>query len=81
MPQTASPGVTFDITERKLVEEAARRSEQQLKLITVAVPFLISYIDFGQRYRFNNQVCRTELCETIRAKRGRPTASAAALTA
>jgi PAS domain S-box-containing protein len=44
-----------DITERKLAEEALRRREEQLRLITNALPILIAYIDAQQRYRFNNQ--------------------------
>ncbi|MBE9166880.1 PAS domain S-box protein [Pleurocapsales cyanobacterium LEGE 06147] len=44
-----------DITERKLAEEELRRREEQLRLITNALPILIAYIDAQQRYRFNNQ--------------------------
>ncbi len=44
-----------DITERKRAEEELRRREEQLRLITNALPILIAYIDVQQRYRFNNQ--------------------------
>jgi PAS domain S-box-containing protein len=44
-----------DITERKAAEAAIRRSEEQLRLITNALPILIAYIDAQQYYRFNNQ--------------------------
>jgi PAS domain S-box-containing protein len=44
-----------DITSRVLSKEAIRRSEEQLALISNAVPALISYIDRDCRYRFCNQ--------------------------
>lgn len=36
-------------------EAALRQSEEQLRLITNALPVLIAYVDNQQRYRFNNQ--------------------------
>lgn len=48
-------GITYDITARQQAEEAARRREDELRLITNAVPVLISYVDAQQRYRFNNK--------------------------
>ncbi|MEA5503858.1 PAS domain S-box protein [Halotia wernerae UHCC 0503] len=42
-------------TERKRTEEALRQREDELRLITDAVPVLISYVDTQQRYRFNNK--------------------------
>ncbi|HJX29189.1 MAG TPA: ATP-binding protein [Thermoanaerobaculia bacterium] len=48
-------GVTFDVTDRRLAEEALRRREEELRIITNGVPALISYIDAGQHYRFNNR--------------------------
>ena len=35
--------------------ETARRSEEQLRLVTDALPVLVSYVDAQQRYRFNNR--------------------------
>lgn len=57
-------GITHDITERKLTQEALRRSEQQLELIydTVSdVIFLLS-VEAEDRYRFvsvNNEFLQT----------------------
>jgi two-component system, OmpR family, sensor histidine kinase VicK len=44
-----------EIKDRMQAEKALRRSEEQLRLITNALPVLISYVDQNQRYRFNNQ--------------------------
>ena len=44
-----------DITERKKAEKAIRENEEQLRLLTNSLPVLISYVDSGQRYRFNNK--------------------------
>ncbi|NEO17053.1 MULTISPECIES: ATP-binding protein [unclassified Moorena] len=50
-----------EINDRLQAEEALRRSEEQLRLITNALPVLIAYIDKEQRYRFNNQAYKTWL--------------------
>ena len=47
-------GVNLDITERKESEERVRLSEYQLRVVTNAVPALISYVDRKERYRFVN---------------------------
>ena len=48
-------GVNLDVTSRKEAEERVRLSENQLRLVTNAVPALISYVDSSERYRFVNQ--------------------------
>ncbi|WP_375495901.1 PAS domain S-box protein [uncultured Nostoc sp.] len=48
-------GTQRDITERKQAEAALRQREDELRLITNAVPVKISYVDTEQRYRFNNK--------------------------
>ncbi len=48
-------GTQRDITEHKRAEVALRQREDQLRLITNAVPVQISYVDAEQRYRFNNK--------------------------
>ncbi len=47
-------GVNLDITDRKETEERVRLSEYQLRVVTNAVPALISYVDSKERYRFVN---------------------------
>ncbi|CAN5468628.1 hypothetical protein BH10ACI2_BH10ACI2_09050 [soil metagenome] len=48
-------GVNLDITTRRESEERIRLSENQLRLVTNAVPALIAYVDTSERYRFVNQ--------------------------
>ncbi|MEH2050801.1 PAS domain S-box protein [Nostoc sp.] len=48
-------GTQRDITERKQAEAALRQREDELRLITNAVPVNISYVDSKQHYRFNNK--------------------------
>ncbi len=52
-------GAFVDITARRRAEESRSRSEEQLRVITNAVPALISYIDFEYRYRLANDAYRT----------------------
>jgi PAS domain S-box-containing protein len=47
-------GIGTDITARKQAEQALRESERELRLITNAVPAVISYADAGERMRFCN---------------------------
>ncbi|MGV0029439.1 PAS domain-containing sensor histidine kinase, partial [Phormidesmis priestleyi] len=46
---------SLDLSDRKRTQEALRQREEQLRLITNAVPVFISYVDAEQRYRFNNK--------------------------
>lgn len=43
-----------DITERDAAEQAIRSSEERLRLLTDALPILISYVDHEHRYQYNN---------------------------
>lgn len=51
-------GTGIDVTERRRMEEELRHSEQQLRLVTDAVPMLIGYVDRDLRYRFVNATYR-----------------------
>jgi two-component system, OmpR family, sensor histidine kinase VicK len=44
-----------EINDRMQAESALRQSEEQLRLITNALPVLIAYVDRQQKYRFNNK--------------------------
>ncbi len=44
-----------EISERKIIEKLLRDSEEQYRLVTNALPVLISYIDQNLFYRFNNK--------------------------
>lgn len=47
--------VSYDLTDRNRAEAELKRSEDQLRLITDAIPGLISYIDRTFCYRFVNR--------------------------
>jgi diguanylate cyclase (GGDEF)-like protein/PAS domain S-box-containing protein len=47
-------GITQDITERKLVEQALREERQRLGLLADNVPAMIAYADADCRYRYAN---------------------------
>lgn len=59
-----------EINDRMQAEAALRRSEEQLRLITNALPVLIAYVDKEQRYRFNNQAYEDWLGQTPAAIHG-----------
>jgi PAS domain S-box-containing protein len=48
-------GAFLDVSDRKQIQEALRRREEELRLVTDRVPVLISFVDSQQRYRFNNR--------------------------
>lgn len=52
-------GTCLDITKRKQVEEKLRKQEEQLRLITDALPVFIAYSDTQQRYQFVNKTYET----------------------
>jgi PAS domain S-box-containing protein len=53
--QEVNRNLQQEINDRMQAEAALRRSEEQLSLITNALPVLIAYVDDRQIYRFNNQ--------------------------
>ncbi|MBE7385706.1 MAG: PAS domain S-box protein [Leptolyngbya sp. SIO1E4] len=60
-----------DVTEQRQSEAALRRSEEQLRLTTDALPALICYVDTQQRYRFNNQTYEDWFQIPVRELQGR----------
>jgi len=48
-------GSCFDIHDRKQIEAMLQQREAELRLVTNAVPALISFVDADQCYRFNNR--------------------------
>jgi PAS domain S-box-containing protein len=53
--QDVNSNLQQEINVRLQAEAALRQSEEQLRLITNALPVLIAYVDEQQQYRFNNQ--------------------------
>ncbi|HEY9627994.1 MAG TPA: ATP-binding protein [Coleofasciculaceae cyanobacterium] len=53
--QQVNRSLQQEIADRKQAEAALLQSEEQLRLITNAMPVLIAYVDDQQRYRFNNK--------------------------
>lgn len=49
----------MDVSDRIQAEKSLQRSEEQLQLITDALPILIAYIDHHQCYRYNNRTYET----------------------
>ncbi|BAZ43859.1 PAS/PAC sensor hybrid histidine kinase [Chondrocystis sp. NIES-4102] len=52
-------GTVMDISDRIRAEKSVQRSEEQLRLITDALPILIAYIDNHKRYRYINRTYET----------------------
>ena len=61
-----------DVSDRVRAEKSLQRSEEQLKLITDALPILIAYIDNEQRYRYNNRTYETWFGKPLSSLRGLP---------
>ena len=51
--------IIMDVSDRVLAQKSQQRSEEQLELITDALPVLIAYIDKQQCYRYNNRTYET----------------------
>ena len=45
----------FEVTEQVRARHASEASAQRLRLLTDALPVLISYLDREERYQFTNQ--------------------------
>ena len=60
-----------DITKRRQSEAALQRSEEQLRLITNALPVLICYVDADQRYQFANKTYTDWFGKSVEAVEGR----------
>lgn len=62
----------IDVSDRIQAEKSRQRSEEQLKLITDALPVLIAYIDTQQSYRYNNRTYETWYGKPSSSLVGRP---------
>ena len=49
----------MNVSDRARTRQSLKRSEQQLQLITDALPILIAYIDDEKRYRYSNRTYET----------------------
>jgi two-component system, OmpR family, sensor histidine kinase VicK len=68
--QAVNLSLQQEIDDRQQAETALRQSEEQLRLITNALPVLIAYIDDRQCYQFNNQAYTDWLGQSIAAMQG-----------
>ncbi len=68
--QAVNANLQQEIDDRKQAEIALRQSEEQLRLITNALPVLIAYIDDRECYQFNNQAYTDWLGQSIAAMHG-----------
>ncbi len=68
--QAANSSLQQEIIDRKQVEIALRQSEEQLRLITNALPVLIAYVDDRECYQFNNQAYTDWLGKSLTAIHG-----------
>ena len=62
----------MDVSERVQTEKSLQRSEEQLKLITDALPVLIAYIDDRHCYRYNNRTYETWYGKPRSSLQGKP---------
>ncbi len=62
----------MDVSDRIQAQKSLQRSEQQLRLITDALPVLIAYIDNQQRYRYNNHTYEIWYGKSRSSLQGRP---------
>ncbi|MBW8684777.1 PAS domain-containing protein [Chitinophaga rhizophila] len=55
----AIAGITRDVSEQKVAEEALKKSEQHLETLRNAVPAMIFYLDKEERYQtYNDTFCK-----------------------
>ena len=69
--QAVNVSLQQEIDDRKHAEIALRQSEEQLRLITNALPVLIAYVDDRECYQFNNQAYTDWLGQSIAAMHGK----------
>jgi PAS domain S-box-containing protein len=62
----------MDVSERIQAEKSLQRSEEQLRLITDALPVLIAYIDDRQRYLYNNRTYESWYGKPRSSLQGKP---------
>jgi PAS domain S-box-containing protein len=48
-------GFLIDVTERKVVEQTLKQSEERMRRLINALPVLVSYVDRDERYVFENE--------------------------
>jgi two-component system, OmpR family, sensor histidine kinase VicK len=68
--QAANSSLQQEIIDRQQIEIALRQSEEQLRLITNALPVLIAYVDDRECYQFNNQAYADWLGQSLTAIHG-----------
>jgi PAS domain S-box-containing protein len=62
----------FEVTTQVQAQQASAASARQLRLLTDALPVLISYVDHEQRYRFANHAYKAWFGQEPAALLGRP---------
>lgn len=64
--------IIADVSDRVQTEKSLQRSEEQLRLITDALPVLIAYIDDRHCYRYNNRTYETWYGKPRSSLQGKP---------